>query len=85
MTCDRSDAAPDAPRDATVSTIGALAGAVDDQNRAALILRQESRPADQRFRSPYHLRRIAEQFSDRARRCHAALDALVAATPTDTD
>ena len=73
-------------REAADSAIGALAGAVDDLHRAALILRQESRPADQRFRTPDDLRRIAGQFSDRARLCRSALDVLVAAaTPPATD
>jgi hypothetical protein len=58
---------------------GALAGAIDDLHRAALILRQESRPAAQRFRTPDDLRRIADQFSERARACQAVQDALLAA------
>ncbi len=58
---------------------GALAGAIDDLHRAALILRQESRPAAQRFRTPDDLRRIADQFSERARTCLAVQDALLVA------
>lgn len=58
---------------------GALAGAIDDLHRAALILRQESRPAAQRFRTPDDLRRIANQFSERTRTCQAVQDALLAA------
>jgi hypothetical protein len=58
---------------------GALAGAIDDLQRAALILRQESRPASQRFRTADDLRRIADQLSERARACLAVQDALLAA------
>jgi hypothetical protein len=56
----------------------ALSGAVDDLHRAGLILRQESRAAAERFRSPDDLRRIADQFSDRARSCQAAHETLLA-------
>lgn len=59
--------------------LGALAGAIDDLQRAALILRQESRPAEQRFRTPADLRRIADQFAERARSCRAAQEAILAA------
>ena len=59
--------------------LGALAGAIDDLQRAALILRQESRPADQRFRTPADLRRIAGQFSERARSCQVAQETILAA------
>jgi hypothetical protein len=58
--------------------LGALAGAIDDLHRAALILRQESRTAAERFRTPRDLRRIADQFSDRAHSCQAAHEALLA-------
>ncbi len=58
--------------------LGALAGAVDDLHRAALILRQESRTAAERFRTPHDLPRIADQFSDRARSCKAAHESLLA-------
>ena len=58
--------------------LGALAGAIDDLRRAALILRQESRSVGQRFRSPEDLRRIADQFSDRAGSCQAAHETLLA-------
>jgi hypothetical protein len=58
--------------------LGALAGAVDDLHRAALILRQESRAAAERFRTPDDLRRIADQFTDRARSCKAAHEAILA-------
>ena len=58
--------------------LGALAGAVDDLHRAALILRQESRTAAERFRTPDDLRRIADQFSDRARSCKAAHETILA-------
>jgi hypothetical protein len=58
--------------------LGALAGAVDDLHRAALILRQESRAAAERFRTPHDLRRIADQFSDRARSCKAARETILA-------
>ena len=58
---------------------GALAGAIDDLHRAALILRQESRPAAQRYRTPDDLRRIADQFSKRARTWQAVQGALLAA------
>ena len=59
--------------------LGALAGAVDDLHRAALILRQESRPTGQRFRAPEDLRRIADQFSDRARSCQTAHETVLTA------
>lgn len=58
--------------------LGALAGAIDDLHRAALILRQESRTVAERFRTPHDLRRIADQFSDRARSCKAAHDTILA-------
>lgn len=56
--------------------LNALACAADDLARAAHVLRQESRPASQRFRSPDDLRRIAGQFADTARRCRTAQDAV---------
>ena len=59
--------------------LGALAGAIDDLQRAALILRQESPPADQRFRTPADLRRITDQFSARARSCQATHETMLAA------
>jgi hypothetical protein len=59
--------------------LAALAGAVDDLHRAALVLRQESRPTEHRFRTPDDLRRIADQFSERARSCLHAQEALLAA------
>lgn len=60
------------------TSFGALAGAIDDLHRAALILRQESRAREQRFRTAEDLRRIADQFSERARTCQAAQDAMLA-------
>ena len=61
------------------TSFGALAGAIDDLHRAALILRQESRAPEQRFRTPEDLRRIADQFSERARSCQTAQNAMLAA------
>ena len=60
------------------TALGALAGAIDDLHRAALILRQESRTAAERFRTPHDLRRIADQFSDRAHSCQAAHETILA-------
>jgi len=60
-------------------SFGALAGAIDDLHRAALILRQESRTPEQRFRTAEDLRRIADQFSERARTCQAAQNAMLEA------
>lgn len=65
--------------DSAGATSGALASAIDNLHRAALILRQEARPAPQRFRTPDDLRRIADQLSERARACQAVQDALFAA------
>ena len=71
---------PSAALAAAVNTsFGALAGAIDDLHRAALILRQESRAPEQRFRKPEDLRRIADQFSERARTCQAAQNAMLEA------
>jgi hypothetical protein len=56
--------------------LNALARAADDLARAALILRQESRPPGQRFRSPDDLCRIAGQFSNTAQICGNAQDAV---------
>jgi hypothetical protein len=67
-------AAPD-----LLAAIGALAGAVDDLHRAGLILRQMASGTSQQIRGPEDYRRIAGQFSDRARACKAAEDALLAA------
>ncbi len=78
-TTDPAAAAPAGLLAAASAASGALAGAIDDLHRAALILRQESRPTSQRFRTPDDLRRVADQFSDRARACQAAQDALLAA------
>ena len=64
---------------ASSTAIGALAGAVDDLHRAGLILRQMASGTLQGMRGPEDYRRIAGQFSDRARACKAAEDALVAA------
>ena len=76
---DASAAAPAGLLAAASAAPCALAGAIDDLHRAALILRQESRPASQRFRTPDDLRRIADQFSERARTCQAVQDAILAA------
>jgi hypothetical protein len=65
-------------RAAVNAGLGALAGAIDDVQRAALILRQESRPSAQRFRTPDDLRRIAAQFSERTRSCQAAQEPILA-------
>lgn len=65
-------------RAASAAAIGALAGAIDDLHRAALILRQIASGASQRIRAPEDYRRIAGQFSERARTCQAAGDALAA-------
>ena len=54
----------------------ALARAADDLARAALIVRQESRPPGHRFRSPDDLRRIAGQLSNTAQICRNAQDAV---------
>lgn len=62
---------------ATSAILGALSGAVDDLNRAALVLRQEARPSGERFRTPEDMRRIAEQFSDRARNSRASYEAAI--------
>ena len=64
---------------ASSAVIGALAGAIDDLNRACLILRQMASGASQQIRGPEDYRRIAGRFSDRARACKAAEDALLAA------
>ncbi len=61
------------------SAAGALSGANDDLNRAALILRQVAGGASQRLRRPEDYRRIADQFSNRARACTAVESALIAA------
>lgn len=80
MSITDSFAAPSAALIAAMNTgLGALGDAVDDLHRAALILRQESRPAAQRFRTPDDLRRIADQFSERARACQTAQKAILAA------
>ena len=71
-------AASDLPA-ASNAALGALAGAVDDLHRAALILRQMASGTSQRIRGPADYRRLAGQFSDRARACQAAEEALVAA------
>lgn len=73
-------ATPSAALAAAMNTsFGALAGAIDDLHRAALILRQESRAPKQRFRKPQDLRRIADQFSERARSCQTAQNAMLEA------
>lgn len=64
---------------ASSAALGALAGAIDDLHRAGLILRQMASGISQRIRGPEDYRRIAGQFSDRARACKAAEDALLAA------
>ena len=64
---------------ASSAAIGALAGAIDDLHRAGLILRQMASGASQQIRGPEDYCRIAGQFSDRARLCRAAEDALVTA------
>jgi hypothetical protein len=64
---------------ASSAAIGALAGAIDDLHRAGLILRQLASGASQQIRGPEDYCRIAGQFSDRARLCRAAEDALLAA------
>ena len=73
-------ATPSAALAAAMNTsCGALDGAIDDFHRAALILRQESRPPEQRFRTPEDLRRIAGQFSERARSRQVAQNAMLRA------
>lgn len=67
---------------ASSAAIGALAGAVDDLNRAALCLQQMARGISQRIRGPDDYRRIARQFSERAYACRAAEEALAAACRT---
>ncbi len=57
--------------------LGALAVAIDDLNRAGLILRQEARPPGDRFRTPEDMRRIADQFSDRARNSRTSYEAAI--------
>ena len=57
----------------------ALAGAIDDLHRAALILNQMASGISQRMRAPEDYRRIAGQFSERARTCKAVEDSLVTA------
>lgn len=80
MSITNTSATPPPALEAAMNTgFGALAGAIDDLHRAALILRQESRLAPQRFRTPEDLRRIADQFSERARFCQAAQDTILAA------
>jgi hypothetical protein len=64
---------------ASSAAIGALAGAIDDLQRAGLILRQMASGASERIRGPEDYRRIAGQFSERAKTCQAAQDALVTA------
>jgi len=64
---------------ASSAAIGALAGAIDDLHRAGLVLRQMASGTSQQIRGPEDYRRIAGQFSDRARACKAAEDALLAA------
>ena len=70
---------------------GALACAIDDLNRAWLILRQMASGVSQRIRGPGDDRRIAGQFSDRAQASKAAEGVLVTtsraaygAAPTDS-
>jgi hypothetical protein len=64
---------------ASNTALGALAGAIDDLHRAALVLRQMASGASQRMRGPEDYRRIACQFSERAQACKAAEDVLLAA------
>ena len=71
-------AASDLPA-ASSAALGALAGAVDDLQRAALILRQMASAVSRRIRGPDDYRRIASQFSDRAQACKAAEEAFAAA------
>ena len=59
--------------------LGALAGAIDDLHRAALILNQMASGISQRMRTPEDYRRIAGQLSERARACKAVEDSLVTA------
>jgi hypothetical protein len=58
--------------------LAALTGAIDDLNRAVLILRQESRTASERFRTPEDLQCIASQISDRVRSCGASHETTLA-------
>lgn len=55
----------------------ALTGSAEDLSRAALILRQQTQPEGGPARSPADLRRIADEFSARAKANQAALEAVL--------